>query len=234
MRTLGLLTSLGEPTHEFFLQQLESEVQRRAGDQYSASVIALGFNQGTQLVADEKYWTFVQHLRRYIRELAEGGAEAFMLAPLEWNRFAPELTSDSPIPLLHPVDALARELQYRKTPAGPVGLIASWLAAYPGPFVAHLSASTGRPVIVPRADPSGESQDDELVLPSALPATSEQLWRLIEELQNTGATAIVFGTPEVAELLRPSEFTPAFFHLPAIQAAAVASWMLPRSPHALS
>ena len=230
MRTLGLLTPVGANTFRYYLHALDREVRQRSQRDDSAKLIAMSFGQAEHLLVEEKWWTFAQRIRGYVRDLSRGGADACILGSLAWYRFADEIAENSPLPLLHPIDALRREFSRRDAdPHSPVGFIGPGLASYPGPLLDRLASATQREVIVPaefrlrRDTPPREGEAFERT----------DVLRLISQLRRAGAAMIVVATPELAELLDADDLGSHLYNLPEIHVAAAAEWMLARSSEAL-
>ena len=231
MRTLGLLSPVGATTFRYYLHALDREVRRRSQREDTAKLIALSFAQGDHLLTEEKWWTFVQNIRGYVRDLARGGADACIMGSLAWYRFADEIAENAPLPLLHPIDALLREFSRRESgPHSTLGLIAPGLASYPGPLLDRLANAVQRDVIVPE----GEGvRTMEALEARAGPHGRVDVLRMMNQLRREGASLIIIGTPDVAGLLCPEDFGCDCYNLPEIHIAAAVDWMLARSSEAL-
>lgn len=230
MRTLGLLSPFSGKTHEFFLTALHQDVRRRSGAEQDAKVIAMGFNPSTQLLHEEKWWTLVQHIKRHIRELAAAGAEAVLFTSLVWYRFADELAADGTIPVLHPVDALMQAMRPRELEPGPLGILAPELVTDGGALIDRFRTSAQREIIFPTPEDMvsafgpGEYEQGPITFENR-----RRIQRVLDGLRLAGATGIVACTPAIAGLISAEDFARDCYHLPALQVASAAEWMLRRS-----
>lgn len=86
-----------------------------------------------------------------VRRLERAGAECIAIPCHTAHFWYDRLATETPLPILHIVDAVLAELERREVPEGPVGLLATAATLQAGLYQGRL-ATAGFPCIVPDAD----------------------------------------------------------------------------------
>lgn len=227
-RALGLIVDCGVAGHSF-CNAVDAAFRRLTGSDQNAPYVSITCNIEPGLLERRFGSKLLKEMTDVVRKLRAARAERLAFGNLSWYRFAPGISREFALPLLHPCDALAEELQMRNPVSGTcVGILAQWTALQSKPLQNKL-ADLGLQTVSLRPPQGRELQRALADLRRRVGARAElrrTILRLVQSLRAAGADEIVIGSAELTGVLTPEELESEFLNLPALHAEAAARWML--------
>ncbi|WP_319543398.1 aspartate/glutamate racemase family protein [uncultured Pseudodesulfovibrio sp.] len=207
MKTIGLLGGMSWESTVGYYQVMNEEVNARLGGLHSAKIImhSVDFEPLRQQMLDCDWDTIGEHLAGVARILEQGGADMIVIGTNTMHKVAPQIQAAVSVPVIHIVDATGEEA--RRAGFLKVGLLGTIFTMEDG-FYADRLREQGVDVVVPSAE---DRKIVDWVVFNELckgvlngDSRSEYL-RIIEDMVEHGAQAVILGCTEIGLLVRPGD-----------------------------
>jgi aspartate racemase len=228
---MGIIGGLSwESTAEYY-RIVNEEVARRAGGLSSASLLlsSVDFSWYAAAMKAGRWEEIRDALLAEARILAEGGAEAILVASNTMHFCADEIAAATGLPFLHIADAAGRAL--REAGAKRAGLLGTVFTMEKPFYREVLDLRHGIETLVP---PPGERREVDRIIFEELcrgiqnEAARVRLREVALGLQRTGAEAIVLGCTELPLVMKEGDIGLRYFDTTRLHALAAVDFMLGR------
>ena len=228
MKTLGLIGGMSWESTVPYYRLINEAIKARLGGLHSARLVlySVDFDEIAQLQHAGDWDSAGQVLADAARKLAAAGAQGLVICANTMHKVAPAIEAAVAIPVLHVVDAVAAEIKaagWRK-----VGLLGTRFTMEQ-PFYAERLQQHGLQVLTPdRADRELVHRVvyEELCLGRIVDDSRDAYRRIMAQLVEQGAEAIILGCTEIAMLVSARDASVPLFDTTAIHAAQAAAWAL--------
>jgi aspartate racemase len=208
MKRIGLLGGMSwESSIEYY--RLVNEITReRFGGLHSADCLlrSVDFAEIEVLQREDRWEEAGARLADEARALAAGGAELLVLCTNTMHKVADTVTAAVEIPFVHIADTTAHAV--RAAGLDTVGLLATGYTMEQEFYVGRLRDVHGLEVLVPEAPDRRIVHDviyGELCVGVIQDESRQQYRRVMRELADRGAQAILFGCTEIDLLVGPED-----------------------------
>lgn len=228
MKTLGLIGGMSWESTVPYYRLINEAIKARLGGLHSARLVlySVDFDEIAQLQHAGDWDSAGQVLADAARKLAAAGAQGLVICANTMHKVAPAIEAAVAVPVLHVVDAVAAEIKaagWRK-----VGLLGTRFTMEQ-PFYAERLQQHGLQVLTPdRADRELVHRVvyEELCLGRIVDESRDAYRRIMAQLVDQGAEAIILGCTEIAMLVSARDASVPLFDTTAIHAAQAAAWAL--------
>jgi aspartate racemase len=229
LKTIGLIGGMSWESTIPYYRQINEVVKERLGGLHSAKLILYSVDfydiERLQHVGD---WPAAGRLLAQAAQSLElGGADFLVLCTNTMHKVAADIEASVSIPLFHIADPTAAEI--KAAGFSTVGLLGTRFTMEQAFYKDRLSEHYGLEVITPGA----EDRDvihriiyEELCLGRILDASRLEYRRVIANLVEQGAQAIILGCTEIALLVTQQDSTVPLFDTTGIHARKAAEWAL--------
>jgi len=233
MKTLGLIGGMSWESTVPYYQLINQAVKARLGGLHSAKLIvySVDFAEIEHLQSSGQWVAAGELLADVAKKLEAFGADALVLCTNTMHKVADAITGAVDIPLLHIADPTA--LAVKQAGFQRVGLLGTRFTMEQDFYRARLEKTHALTVLTP---PSAERAQvhqiiyDELCLGQVKAASRKTYQRVIGELQEQGAQAIILGCTEISLLVQPQDCILPLFDTTALHAEYAARWALSAYP----
>ena len=229
MKTLGLIGGMSWESTVPYYRQINLTVKETLGGLHSAKIIlySVDFAEIEHLQATGQWAAAGTLLADVACRLEAAGADALVLCTNTMHKVADAIASAVHIPLLHITDPTA--LAIRHAGFTQVGLLGTRFTMEQDFYRSRLEVQHGLTVLTPpEADRDLVHQViyDELCRGEVRDNSRQAYLRVMEDLRQQGAQAIILGCTEIALLVQPSDSTLPLFDTTALHARSAALWAL--------
>jgi aspartate racemase len=229
MKTLGLIGGMSWESTVPYYRQINQTVKATLGGLHSAKIIlySVDFAEVEHLQASGQWDAAGELLADVAQKLAHAGADGLVLCTNTMHKVADTIANAVNIPLLHIADPTALAI----TQAGltRVGLLGTRFTMEQDFYRSRLESQHGLTVLTPpQADRDLVHQViyDELCLGDIRSSSRASYLRVIADLHQQGAQAIILGCTEIALLVQPQDCALPLFDTTALHARSAAQWAL--------
>jgi aspartate racemase len=222
MKTIGLLGGMSWESTLGYYRMINQGIKNHLGGLYSAQIAMVSVNFAPIEAAYSKgdWATITTILCDQARNIQAAGADFLLICTNTMHKLAPQISDAIDIPLLHIADATADELVAKKINC--VGLIGTAATMEETFYTSRLTDRYHLDVRVPQ--PGDRQLIDQIIFNELCRgeiknASKENYLRIIEDLANKGAQAIILGCTEISLLVRPTDTDVRLFDTTAIHAA---------------
>ncbi len=208
MKTIGLIGGMSWESTVPYYRQVNEGIKARLGGLHSAKVVlySVDFHEVERLQRDGDWDAAGELLADAARRLQAAGADLLVLCTNTMHKVAPRMEAAVPIPLLHIADATAAAI----TAAGhrTVGLLGTRFTMEQDFYRQRLEEKHGLQVLVPETEDRGVVHDiiyDELCRGVIRDTSRDAYRRIMDELVDRGAGAIILGCTEIGLLVGPQD-----------------------------
>jgi aspartate racemase len=221
MKTIGLLGGMSWESTETYYRLINEGVKERLGGLHSAKIclFSVDFDEIEKLQHSGDWSQTAKILGDAAQRVEAGGADFLVLCTNTMHRVAPEIESSIHIPLLHIADATAEKINAEELRK--VGLLGTKFTMEQDFYKGRLIEKHGMDVLVP----SDKDRDfvhnviyDELCLGKVNKASRGEYVRVIENLADQGAQAVILGCTEIALLVQQEHTSVPLFDTTSIHA----------------
>ena len=228
LRTIGLVGGTSWVSTVEYYRVINGEVNARLGGQSSARILlySVDFADIDALHTRGDFDGVGALLADAAGKLASIGAECILLCANTTHMHAERIQAAVPVPLIHLVDATAREIRSRGLDR--VGLLGTRLTMERDFYAKRLNAA-GIEVLVPdqaQRELIQRTIHEELVRSIFLPRSREAFLAVIDGLEARGAEGIVLGCTEIPLLIAPDDIPLPAFDTTRIHALAAVEFAL--------
>jgi len=207
MQTIGLVGGMSWESSAAYYEGLNKGVQERLGGLHSAKVTMSSVDLAELTELQEKGdWDAVAGiLAEAARGVVAAGADFVLLCSTTFHVVYDKVAASVDVPVLHLADILADKC--RAMGVGTVGFIGTKYTME-NTFFAERIADHGLDVNLPdplHIDTVGSIIYVELVFRKVNPSTRKRLLTIVDELWDSGVSAVLLGASELSLLVRPQD-----------------------------
>ncbi len=208
MKTIGLLGGMSWESTSGYYRAINEGVKKALGGLHSAKIVMYSVDFAPiEKLQHRGDW---EGTARVLSEAAEGiqaaGADFFLICTNTMHKVAPEIQGAVRIPLLHIADATAGVLKEKGIKK--VGLLGTAFTMEQDFYRGRLEREHGLEVLIPDARDRKTVHDviyGELCLGRILDPSKGEYLRIIQELSNRGAEAVILGCTEIGLLVNQGD-----------------------------
>lgn len=207
MKTIGLIGGMSWESTIPYYRIINETVREELGGLHSAKIVlySLDFHDVERLQHSGKWDEAGAMLATAAKSLQNAGADFLVLCTNTMHKVAPAIEKAVAIPLLHIADAIGEEIA--RAGFKTLGLLGTRFTMEQDFYRKRLQENHGLSVIVP-AEKDREIVHrviyDELCLGKVTESSREEYRRIIRDLVEQGAQAIILGCTEIGMLLNES------------------------------
>ena len=223
MKTIGLIGGMSWESTVPYYRQVNEGIKARLGGLHSARVVlySVDFHEIEQLQYAGDWAAAGDMMADAARRVQAAGADLLVLCTNPMHKVAPQIEAAVSIPLLHIADATGAAI----TAAGhrTVGLLGTRFTMEQDFYRQRLQQAHGLQVIVPEADDRTVVHDviyDELCRGVIRDEARAAYRRIMDELVDRGADAIILGCTEIGLLVGAQDARVPLFDTTALHASA--------------
>ena len=229
MKVIGLIGGMSWESTLPYYRHLNECVKNTLGGLHSARLIlySVDFHEIEQLQHAGDWATAGQMLANAARALETAGADFLVLCTNTMHKVAPAIEAAVGIPLLHIADATGEAI--RAAGFSRIGLLGTRFTMEQGFYIDHLEKRHGLRVLVPD---EGDHEMihrviyDELCRGKLRDESHAGYCRVISDMVDQGAEAILLACTEISLLIGPRDSTVPLFDTTHIHARKAAEWAL--------
>ncbi len=231
MRKLGLLGGMSWESTLDYYRLINEGVRRERGSLHSAELLlySVDFHPLEKMLQAGDWAGLEKALSTAAQTLEKGGAEALVICTNTMHNCAPEIEKTLEIPLLHIADATADALTRDEIKR--VGLLGTAFTMEKDFYRGRLSDKYGLDVLVPGDDDRQLVHRvifDELCLGITKEKSAAAYRRIIENMKEQGAEAVILGCTEIGMLLDGEQSSLPLYDTTKIHAARAVDFALGR------
>jgi aspartate racemase len=231
MKTLGLIGGMSWESTVPYYRTINETIREHLGGLHSAKIVlySVDFHDVEELQRAGDWAAAGAHLADAAAALEKAGAQCVVLCTNTMHKVAPAIEAAVRIPLLHIADATAAAI--KQAGIASVGLLGTRFTMEQDFYKDRLMDGHGIRVRVPDAD--GRSLVhrviyEELCLGKVVEPSRTAVRRVMAQLVEDGAEAIILGCTELTLLVRPTDVNVPVFDTTSIHARRAAEWALER------
>lgn len=229
MKIIGLIGGMSWESTVPYYRHINEAVKEHLGGLHSAKVIlySVDFHEVEQLQSAGDWVEAGRLLAQAARSLESAGASFLVLCTNTMHKVAPAIEGAVGIPLLHIADPTAEEI--KRSGFSKVGLLGTRFTMEQAFYRDRLTGRHGIDVLVPEeADREALHRViyDELCLGVVREASRNEYRRIISQLVQRGAQAVILGCTEISMLVGPEDSMVPLFDTASIHARKAAEWSL--------
>ena len=205
MKTIGLLGGMSWASTVPYYQAINEGINAKSGGLHSAKIIlySVDFQEIETLQHAGKWDETAKILSVAAQSIETGGADFLLICTNTMHIVAPQIEEKISIPLLHIADATAEHIKAKGYQT--VGLLGTNFTMEQDFYKGRLRQKHGIKTLVP--DPADRSivHDviyQELCLGNIVEQSRQEYLRIIEQLHNQGAEAVILGCTEIPSLVQ--------------------------------
>ena len=228
MKTIGLIGGMSWESTVPYYRLINEAIKQRLGGLHSARIVlySVDFHEIELLQRTGDWKTAGQALAEAARRLESAGADVILICANTMHKVADAVEQAVGIPLLHVVDGTAQTI--RAAGLRNVGLLGTRFTMEQAFYTDRLRQH-GLQVITPNQrdrDFVHRSIYEELCVGKFFDATRDEYRRVIEDLAQQGAEAVILGCTEIALLVKPDDAPLPLFDTTHIHAHAAVDYAL--------
>jgi len=204
MKTIGLIGGMSWESTALYYRLINQGIKKKLGGLHSARIalVSVDFHEIELLQHADQWAEAGKVLAQAGQQVEAAGADFLLICTNTMHRVAEQVESAIRIPLLHLADATARNIcqQGHQT----VGLLGTRFTMAQDFYKRRLSNDHGLNVIVP----STEDQEiihrviyEELCMGIVKESSRQEYIRVIDQMHQTGAQAVIQGCTEIGMLV---------------------------------
>lgn len=229
MKTLGLIGGMSWQSTIPYYREINSQVQLSLGGLHSARILLASVDFAeVELLQRQGDWQKAGHLlAQQALALQTAGAEAIVLCTNTMHKVAPAIEGAVDIPLLHIADATA--LQIQAAGVERVALLGTRFTMEQDFYKQRLQDNFGLQVLTPDNTDRQLVHDiiyQQLCHGIILDESRQEYRRIMQQLIQQGAQAIILGCTEISLLVSAADAQVPLFDTTQIHAQAAAQWAL--------
>ncbi|HEX7502713.1 MAG TPA: aspartate/glutamate racemase family protein [Acidobacteriota bacterium] len=229
MKTIGLLGGITCESSLLYYKLVNEMTRAELGGHHAAKsvMVSVDFAEIQPLTETGEWDKVLAILLQAAKGVERGGADLLLLCANTAHKLAAEIEREIGIPIVHIVDATAREI----TKAGfkKVGLLGTRFTMEEEFFSGRLREKFGVEALTPGKEDRERVHRiiiDELALGNVKPASRDAVLRVIGDLAARGAQAIILGCTELPLLVKQSQGAIPLFDTTMIHASAAVDYAL--------
>ena len=220
MKTIGLLGGMSWESTELYYRLINEETKQALGGLHSASIamISVDFQEIEELQHAGNWDETATILVKKARQIELAGADFLLICTNTMHKIADEISTSIGIPLLHIADATARAI--KESGVKTVGLLGTKFTMEQDFYTGRLEQH-GLDVLVPSENDRNTVHRviyEELILGKVRSESRDEYLRIIDDLNQRGAEAVIEGCTEIGLLVKQEHTKVPLFDTTAIHA----------------
>jgi aspartate racemase len=229
MKTIGLIGGMSWESTLPYYRQVNETVKQHLGGLHSAKVVlySVDFHEVERLQHAGDWDAAGVLLANAARALQAAGADFLVLCTNTMHKVAPAIEAAVHIPLFHIADPTAEEI--KRAGHAKIGLLGTRFTMEQAFYKERLRERHGLDVVVPEPadrDIVHRIIYEELCLGRIVDASRGEYRRIIAQLVEQGAQAVILGCTEISLLVAQQDAAVPLFDTTAIHARKAAEWAL--------
>ncbi|MFZ6819103.1 aspartate/glutamate racemase family protein [Undibacterium sp. Ji22W] len=229
MKTLGLIGGMSWESTIPYYRQINQTVKQHLGGLHSAKVIiySVDFHEIEILQRSGDWDQAGKMLADAALNLQRAGADMLVLCTNTMHKVAAAIEAAVNIPLLHIADPTAKEIKAQGLHK--IGLLGTRFTMEQAFYKDRLHSQHGLQVLTPNAadrDIVHRIIYEELCLGTINPSSQQDYIRIMNDLVQQGAQAIILGCTEISLLVQAEHARVPLFDTTVLHARAAAEWAL--------
>lgn len=221
MKTIGLLGGMSWESTASYYKAINEGVRNRLGGFHSAPIVlnSVDFHEVEQLQQADRWDDAGALLAQAAKQVESGGADFLLLCTNTMHKVADAIEEAIDIPLLHIADATGEALQ--RDQIHRVGLLGTRFTMEQDFYKQRLIERFGIQVTVPSSASQRIVHDviyNELIQGDINDTSKTHYLRIIQELHQNGAQAVILGCTEIALLVSQADTDVPLYDTTAIHA----------------
>ncbi len=208
MKTIGMIGGMSWESTLSYYKGLNQGIKRELGGLHSAKIVlhSVDFAEIEKLQHEGLWQETANILSSAAKGIEAAGADFFIICTNTMHKVAPEVTEAVSMPLLHIADATAKQLT--RDGIRKVGLLGTGFTMEQDFYKSRLTDLYNIDVLIP------EKVDreivhkviyDELCLGKINESSRNEYIRIVKELSEAGAEAVILGCTEIALLIKQAD-----------------------------
>ena len=214
MKTIGLLGGMSWESTATYYRVINERVKEKLGGLYSAKIClySVNFDELVKLQNNGDWAEMAKILIDASKRVEAGGADFLVICTNTMHKMAAEIESAIGIPVLHIADATAERIKAKGYDK--VGLLGTQFTMEQDFYKGRLTERYGIEVVVPNQSDREIVHNviyDELCRGEIKKESRVEYVRIIEELAERGAGAVILGCTEISLLVQQEHTTVPLF-----------------------
>ncbi len=233
MKTIGLLGGMSWESTAGYYRAINEGVKKALGGLHSAKIAlySVDFDPIEKMQHAGNWTATAEALATAAKKIEAAGADFLLICTNTMHKVAPEVQTAIDIPLLHIADATGERLVNEGIKS--VGLLGTAFTMEQAFYKDRLEDKFGLNVLVP------DDRDrkivhtviyQELCLGKVIAESKRHYLRIIDELADEGAEAVILGCTEIGMLVGQADTEVMLFDTTAIHAEQAVAWAISGSP----
>jgi len=223
IKRIGILGGTSPESTVSYYMHITREYTRRFGNYAYPEILiySVSFQEFVDWQKTGDWGAMATKMKEGFQRLAAAGAQIGLIAANTLHRVFDEVAAESPIPLVHIVDATASAI--RKEGISRVGLLGTRYTMQ-GEFYVERLAKHGITTLLPTVEEQGEINRviyEELTRGLIRPESKAYYLAVIDGLAQKGAEGVILGCTEIPLLVRLEETSLPTFDTATLHAAAI-------------
>lgn len=207
-KTIGVIGGVSWESTAVYYQLINQSVRERLGGLRSAKLLiySIDYEPIVALERQDKWNEVGEQIGSAAYLLQEAGADFVILCCNTLHKVTPYIEKSIKIPFLHIADAAGKKLLANKVKK--VGLLGTQFTMEDGFYSSRLNEKFGLQVVTPKSSDRKFMDNiiyNELCLGKVSLESKNEVLRMIKDLQNNGAEAILLGCTELGMLIKEED-----------------------------
>lgn len=229
MKVIGLIGGMSWESTVPYYRQVNETIKKRLGGLHSAKIVlySVDFHEVERLQHGGDWIAAGGLLAKAAQALELAGADFLVLCTNTMHKVAPAIEAAVRIPLLHIADPTAQEI--KKAGLSTVGLLGTRFTMEQGFYKDRLRERHGLAVLVPKREDREIIHRviyEELCLGKVVDPSRSEYRRVMADLVEQGAEAIILGCTEISLLVGQQDSAVPLFDTTGIHARKAAEWSI--------
>jgi len=229
MKTIGLIGGMSWESSLEYYRILNQTVKEKKGGFHSAKCVmySVDFEEIEKLQHKGNWDDLTDLMNAAAQRLEKAGADCVLICTNTMHKMAPDVESNTHIPLLHIADVTAQEIKNKGQKK--VGLLGTKFTMEQDFYKGRLSEKHGIEVIIPDEEQRTIIHHilyDELVQGEISEDSKDKFKNIIASLEGRGAEGIILGCTEIPLLVKQKDYDIQLYDTTFIHARAAVDWAL--------
>jgi aspartate racemase len=221
MKTIGLLGGMSWESTIGYYRSINEGIKNALGGLHSAKIVlySVDFEPIEKLQREGDWEGTAKILSEAALRVEAAGADVLLICTNTMHKVAPQIEKAVQIPLLHIADATAAVLVGDGVKK--VGLLGTSFTMGHDFYKGRLKQKYGLDVLIPKAEDRKIVHDiiyEELCLGKIITNSKKEYLRIIDDVANEGAEAVILGCTEIGMLVNQSDTDVRLYDTTAIHA----------------
>lgn len=227
-KVIGLIGGMSWESTITYYQVINETVKEALGGLHSAKILlySVDFAEIEACQSSGDWERSAAILTKAAKNLEQAGADGIVICTNTMHKVAPQMAEELTVPILHIAEATTDSLLSQGIQK--VALLGTKYTMTQD-FYKDVLTQKGLEVLVPNAADIELVNDviyQELCLGRVLEESRTQYQRIIQELKDRGAEAVILGCTEIGLLIKPEDSSLPVFDTTLIHAKKAAQWSL--------